>query len=256
MTMQTQLFNNQGLSLLSWNGFLKYFVFSKNKLSYYLFILVLQTPVIRALSEGVSPLFIYHPPNMINFFIEQQMVEGEQDSGFCGKDLFSLYDCNGPLLVSNDFLQESSNGIGDEKTKSTRKSKINGNIHGLIWPLKGRITSKFGPRWGRFHKGIDISAPRGRKIIASQTGTVEFRGWIRGYGNIIIINHGTYKTAYAHLSRYHVLLEQKVSKGQVIGQVGNTGNSFGEHLHFEVRDLKDNPMNPLSYLPSRSPYYS
>jgi len=119
---------------------------------------------------------------------------------------------------------------------------------GLIWPVNGPVTSPFGYRWGRLHAGIDIGVPYGTPIHAAAAGTVVLAGWTGGYGNYTCIDHGGgLATCYAHQSSYAVSGGAQVSQGQVIGYVGNTGHSFGPHLHFEVR-INGNPVDPLGYL--------
>jgi len=121
------------------------------------------------------------------------------------------------------------------------------SAHGLIWPVSGPVTSGFGMRWGRLHAGIDIAVAYGTPIHASAAGTVIFAGWMGGYGNFVIIDHGGgLATAYAHQSSIAVG-GGSVSQGQVIGYVGSTGHSFGPHLHFEVR-VNGSPVDPLGYL--------
>jgi murein DD-endopeptidase MepM/ murein hydrolase activator NlpD len=118
---------------------------------------------------------------------------------------------------------------------------------GFIWPVSGPITSGFGWRWGRMHEGIDIGAACGTPIRAAASGTVVYAGWMDGYGNIIVIDHGGgFATAYGHQSALYVG-GGSVSQGQVIGAVGSTGHSTGCHLHFEVR-VNGTPVNPLNYL--------
>jgi murein DD-endopeptidase MepM/ murein hydrolase activator NlpD len=119
---------------------------------------------------------------------------------------------------------------------------------GLIWPVSGPVTSPFGYRWGRLHAGIDIGVPYGTPIHAAASGMVVLAGWTGGYGNYTCIDHGGgLATCYAHQSSYAVSSGAVVSQGQVIGYVGNTGHSFGAHLHFEVR-INGNPVDPLGYL--------
>jgi len=117
----------------------------------------------------------------------------------------------------------------------------------FAWPVSGaKISSYFGKRWGRTHKGIDIVG--GRSIMAADNGTVEFVGTKSGYGNAIIINHNNgFKTLYGHLKSINVKKGQVVSKGDVIGIMGSTGRSTGTHLHFEIH-LNGSIRNPLSYL--------
>jgi murein DD-endopeptidase MepM/ murein hydrolase activator NlpD len=120
---------------------------------------------------------------------------------------------------------------------------------GLIWPVRGPVTSGFGYRWGRLHAGIDIGAGTGTPIHAAKAGVVAFAGVMSGYGNVIVINHGGgFSTLYAHQSRLGASDGQEVSQGQVIGYVGSTGHSTGPHLHFETR-VNGNPQDPRRYLP-------
>jgi murein DD-endopeptidase MepM/ murein hydrolase activator NlpD len=119
---------------------------------------------------------------------------------------------------------------------------------GFIWPVSGPVTSTFGWRWGRMHEGIDIAVPSGTPIRAAASGTVISAGWLGGYGNLIVIDHGGgLATAYAHMSGYAASTGLPVAQGQTIGYVGSTGHSTGPHLHFEVR-VNGFPVDPLSYL--------
>lgn len=120
----------------------------------------------------------------------------------------------------------------------------------LIRPVSGTVTSRFGGRWGRTHKGIDIGAPKGTSIKAAAAGTVisASYGYNGGYGNYMVISHGNgVETAYGHCNTLSVKVGQKVSQGQVIGTVGNTGRSFGNHLHLEIR-VNGVAQNPQNYL--------
>lgn len=115
-------------------------------------------------------------------------------------------------------------------------------------PSRGSISSNFGRRWGRAHKGVDIAGPTGSPIYAADGGTVSFAGWSNGYGLCVIINHGNgYQTLYGHSSKLLVKAGQKVSKGERIANVGSTGRSTGPHLHFEVR-INGAQQNPLKYI--------
>jgi len=122
----------------------------------------------------------------------------------------------------------------------------------MIWPVNGPITGAFGEqRPGHIHAGIDIAAPNGTPIHAAQAGKVVLMqgvGASGGYGNYTCVQHtATMSTCYAHQSRFGTSMGASVSQGQVIGFVGNTGHSFGNHLHFEVR-INGTPVSPLSYL--------
>lgn len=115
-------------------------------------------------------------------------------------------------------------------------------------PARGRLTSRFGWRWGRNHDGIDVAAKIGTPIYAADGGTVSFSGTQSGYGKVVIINHGNgLQTVYGHNSKNVVSKGDKVYKGQKIAEVGNTGRSTGPHVHFEVRK-NGKAVNPLSYV--------
>jgi murein DD-endopeptidase MepM/ murein hydrolase activator NlpD len=122
---------------------------------------------------------------------------------------------------------------------------------GLIWPIEGTITSPFGYRWGRMHEGIDIAAAEGTPIMAAASGTVvlmQSEASSGGYGNYTCIDHGGgLSTCYAHQSSFATSEGASVSQGELIGYVGNTGHSYGAHLHFEVR-IEGVPTDPLGYL--------
>lgn len=121
----------------------------------------------------------------------------------------------------------------------------------FLWPLDGtqKVSSPFGMRWNRHHKGIDIPSAKGTPIYAAKSGKVIYRGYHkRGYGNVIIIEHeGGIRTVYAHASKTIVKKGKFVEKGQLIGYVGRTGKSTGSHLHFEI-NLDGEYVNPLDYL--------
>jgi murein DD-endopeptidase MepM/ murein hydrolase activator NlpD len=118
---------------------------------------------------------------------------------------------------------------------------------GFVWPVGGPVVSPFGWRWGRMHEGIDIGAGYGTPIAAAASGTVIYAGWMGGYGNLIIVDHGGgIATAYAHQSSFAVG-GGPVSQGQTIGHVGCTGHCYGPHLHFEVR-VNGSAVDPLGYL--------
>ena len=119
---------------------------------------------------------------------------------------------------------------------------------GFIWPVSGPVVSPFGMRWGRMHEGIDIGAASGTPIRAVASGRVIHTGWMGGYGNLVVIDHGRgLATAYAHASSIASSVGQAVSQGQVVSYVGCTGHCFGPHLHFEVR-VNGSPVDPLGYL--------
>lgn len=114
-------------------------------------------------------------------------------------------------------------------------------------PIWGRITSRFGRRWGRLHSGIDLAAPIGAPIRAAASGQVTFSGWNGGYGWFIKLNHGKFRTNYGHLSKIMVRKDSYVQEGDLIGLVGSTGRAFGSHLHFEI-EINGVKVDPILYL--------
>ncbi len=144
--------------------------------------------------------------------------------------------------------QASHSGSG-----STGGTKINGTGR-FTWPVPGyyKVSSAFGSRWGRSHKGIDIIGSHGTvygaTIVAADSGTVILSKYYSGYGNCVMIDHGNgYVTLYGHMKAPSALrVGQGVSKGQVVGYVGATGNVTGPHLHFEIR-VNGSATNPMAY---------
>lgn len=148
-------------------------------------------------------------------------------------------------ILSEKIIKEPKTQIIVKGTKEPPPKKGTGTFS---YPTRGSISSRYGQRWGRAHTGIDIAAPYGSAVKASDGGVVIFVGWEGGYGKLIKIDHGAnFVSYYGHLSKYNVKVGQKVYKGQTIGSVGSTGNSTGPHLHFEIR--KNGVVkNPLTYL--------
>jgi murein DD-endopeptidase MepM/ murein hydrolase activator NlpD len=119
----------------------------------------------------------------------------------------------------------------------------------MSMPIDAVITSEFGPRWGREHRGVDFESAIGVPIHAARAGVVIEAGWLDGYGQVTVIDHGGgVTTLYAHQSVQHVGPGQAVERGESIGAVGVTGNSTGPHLHFEVH-VNGAAVDPRGYLP-------
>jgi murein DD-endopeptidase MepM/ murein hydrolase activator NlpD len=119
---------------------------------------------------------------------------------------------------------------------------------GFVWPCEGVVVSGFGVRWGRMHEGIDIACAYGAPVHAAAAGTVIYAGWMQGYGNLVVLDHGNgISTAYAHASAILVSVGQSVGQGEEVSLVGATGHATGPHLHFEVR-VNGVAVDPLSYL--------
>jgi len=122
---------------------------------------------------------------------------------------------------------------------------------GYIWPAKGVLTSGYGVRWGRMHKGIDIAGPIGTPVVAAADGEVVSAGWNSGgYGNLVKVRHPDGSlTLYAHNNRILVRTGERVTKGQQLSEMGSTGFSTGPHLHFEVHPQGGRAVNPIAFLP-------
>jgi len=144
-------------------------------------------------------------------------------------------------------LSKGSSGRASRSSDGGFDGKVSGA--GLVWPVRGAVTSEYGYRWGRQHAGIDVGAGTGAPIRAAKAGSVIHAGGLGGYGNAVILDHGGgFTTLYAHQSRLGTSEGQQVTQGQVIGYVGSTGNSTGPHLHFETR-VDGSAQNPRRYLP-------
>ncbi len=137
-------------------------------------------------------------------------------------------------------VQHSTDDTTDVSAKPTDDGFVN--------PACGVLTSAFGSRRGRRHTGIDIGADSGSDILAAADGTVTFSGYADGYGNYLIIDHGNgVQTAYGHCSKLIAKKGDAVKRGDKIACVGNTGNSTGPHLHFEIK-INDEFVDPLDYV--------
>jgi len=160
----------------------------------------------------------------------------------------------------NTFLRQLSEDVNLEEVRqqellhSLRDNRELLASMPSIWPVQGFLTSRFGTRvspfTGRrdFHKGLDISARAGTPIVAPAAGTVIFAGVDGAYGNALRIRHGAgITTLYGHMQRLAVKNGQSVSRGTIIGYVGNTGRSTGPHLHYEVL-LNGVNVSPLRYI--------
>lgn len=139
--------------------------------------------------------------------------------------------------------------VASAKGVNTSSQRVSLGIN-IIQPVSGVVTSRFGARWGKSHKGIDIGAPKGTavKAVAGGTVTLSSYGYNGGYGNYVIVSHGNgVETVYGHCSSLTVKVGQKVSQGQTVATVGSTGRSTGNHLHLEIRTsgVAQNPQNYL-----------
>jgi murein DD-endopeptidase MepM/ murein hydrolase activator NlpD len=153
--------------------------------------------------------------------------------------------------IAADLRSKIQATVADASSSSSSGTAPSTGNGTMIWPIDGTLTSPFGPRWGRVHEGLDISAPGGTPIKAAASGTVilmQSEAESGGYGLFTCVDHGGgLSTCYAHQSAFGTSVGAAVSQGDVIGYVGNTGNSFGDHLHFETR-VDGVAQDPLGYL--------
>ena len=181
---------------------------------------------------------------------------GENDNGLGGPLELDAAESAEGLLQGKDLARQSRDlqTPGGEEVRARAKEASSLGRKPSGWPVRGRVSSPFGPRKSPFskrqifHEGIDIAAPSGTPVLASAAGTVVTACYNAGYGNLVVIDHGDgYQTAYGHNSKLFVKAGQKVKKGQKIANVGSTGRSTGPHLHYEVR-LNGKPVNPRKYM--------
>ncbi len=167
--------------------------------------------------------------------------------------LASIQSDRDSTLAEIDALEQQSAALAERIREAQRRSSVTPIVVSpgsgtLGWPVSGPVTSGFGMRWGRMHEGIDIGVGVGTPVRAAATGTVIYAGWMGGYGNLVVVDHGNgLSTAYAHNSSLAVSVGQSVSAGEVVSYSGNTGNSTGPHVHFEVR-VDGSAVDPLGYL--------
>jgi murein DD-endopeptidase MepM/ murein hydrolase activator NlpD len=156
------------------------------------------------------------------------------------------------LLIPGSYTYASLGG--SESAKGSAIWNVPRASRQFAWPLwSGTVTSGFGMRHGTMHDGVDIAAPVGTVVHASDSGTVVFVGKLNGYGNTVIVRHSdNYVTVYGHNSRILVSEGSSVARGQNIAEVGTSGRTTGPNLHFEVR-YDNHAYNPLSYLAPPGP---
>ncbi len=209
---------------------------------------------VREFDDRLKVMLNLEPEHQISY----HPVGGPTDSTLSGSYPF----------YSQEMLARKMHSFIDQLSTNTRLEEIRQQeiIHAIqsqndllsstpsIWPAQGWISSEFGYRNSPFtgrrelHQGLDISAPRGTPIYAPADGKVTFSGNDGAFGVTLTINHGRgITTRYAHLQRYVAEKDQDVSRGQLIGYVGNTGRSTGPHLHYEVR-VNNVPVNPKRYI--------
>jgi len=143
---------------------------------------------------------------------------------------------------------QAAQALSESRYTSYSMPARTASASGFIWPVHGVVTSTFGWRWGRMHEGIDIAVASGTPVVSAAAGTVIVAGWMGGYGYLVVVDHGNgIATAYGHNTNVTVSAGQTVGQGQLIAYSGNTGNSTGPHVHFEVR-VGGAAVDPFGYL--------
>lgn len=165
------------------------------------------------------------------------------------KRINRIYDVRKVKAGRKLFIPGAKKVLKVKKVSSKRKVASIKGRGSFIWPLKGKLTSRYGIRKNQKHDGIDIAAQKGSAIRAAASGKVIFSGWgPTGYGKMVIIKHKQkWVSIYAHNYKNLVKKNHKVKKGEKIALVGTTGRATGPHLHFELRNNKE-PVNPLYHL--------
>jgi murein DD-endopeptidase MepM/ murein hydrolase activator NlpD len=190
--------------------------------------------------------FLVDSKNSIKLLSKKYSVNSEE--------IYNLNNIGNNFIKNYYFIPYSDEYLKElENKKIERNSVINGEEE-FIWPIEDifKISSVLGFRYGKFHPGLDIPAYAEKPVLAAMEGLVILSGYTDGYGRTIIIEHkNNFITRYAHNYANFVKKGDFVKKGQIIGLSGSTGNSTGNHLHFEVR-CKDIPMDPLDFLPQKN----
>ena len=170
-----------------------------------------------------------------------------------GMEMESLEDLKQELLAMDQKLNEQAASMQALMSDVDRQLAIN-NAKPDMWPIEGKISSKFGYRKNpfgagvEFHNGLDIANKTGTKIYAAGTGVVTFAGYKSSWGNLVMISHGYgYVSIYAHCSEILVKEGQEVEKGDLIATVGSTGRATGPHVHYGIQ-LDGEWIDPLSVL--------
>jgi murein DD-endopeptidase MepM/ murein hydrolase activator NlpD len=156
-----------------------------------------------------------------------------------------------PARTNTATGANSAAGVQFAAALDSAVSAQQGGDSAWVVPVKGKLTSNFGHRWGTHHAGIDIAAPTGTPVRAASGGIVKKASWDGGYGNAVVIDHGNgVLTRYAHNSELVVKPGQRVKPGDLIAKVGSTGDSTGPHVHLEVQ-IDGKKVDPMPWLKAR-----
>jgi murein DD-endopeptidase MepM/ murein hydrolase activator NlpD len=180
-----------------------------------------------------------------------QVVRARNATGITERILQSLWGSVGPEGSRQSGIESPAGSAATSSAGPSARPAASGS---LAWPASGQLSSHFGSRWGRHHKGIDIANAIGTPIVAAADGTVAFAGWTDGgYGYLVEILHPDgVRTLYAHNSQLLVDTGDVVKRSQTIALMGDSGHSTGPHLHFEVVPPGSQAVNPLNRLSNPS----
>lgn len=224
--------------------------------------------VMTKLAESAKNIYRVYEVADLNNEEDKIYVNTMEEAEEIVQNLKETYSEIEPDLVINTMYLENVDEVNEEniqiakekmtqelqtelEEKQEKDSKTVNGIYLACVPVTGRITSRFGANErvrNHTHKGIDIGAAGGTPIYAAAGGTITYSGWESGYGYLVIIDHGNgVETYYGHCSKLYVSKGQQVNAGDKIAAVGSTGNSTGNHLHFEIR-LNGAQVNPQKYV--------
>lgn len=224
--------------------------------------------VMTKLAESAKNIYRVYEVADLNNEEDKIYVNTMEEAEEIVQNLKETYSEIEPDLVINTMYLENVDEVNEEniqiakekmtqelqtelEEKQEKDSKTVNGIYLACVPVTGRITSRFGANESvrdHTHKGIDIGAAGGTPIYAAAGGTITYSGWESGYGYLVIIDHGNgVETYYGHCSKLYVSKGQQVNAGDKIAAVGSTGNSTGNHLHFEIR-LNGAQVNPQKYV--------
>lgn len=213
---------------------------------------------VKESNENISSVNIKNKITYVKKFVSLDSVDNIENvvnkllSEKQGESLIALNivnkDNNLTLLTDAPNNKEANKSIKNEKT-----APVSSNVWTFSIPTKGVISSAFGMRYhpilgyNKMHTGVDLAAPTGTPILSPFDGVVSFSGVMDGYGNTIVLKNGNMEVYFGHCSQLLVKVNQQVHIGDVIAKVGNTGQSTGPHLHFEVR-VNGKPQDPMKYV--------
>ncbi len=209
-------------------------------------LVTVQTTEIAQYKEAIPYEIAYE--NTGSLYKNEQTVKSKGTNG--EKDVVAEIVRNNGIEVSRKEISTTilSQPVSQVVLVGTKEPPPLIGTGNFVYPVRGTLTSRYGTRWGRLHSGIDLAAPIGTKIKASDGGEVTFSGYNGSLGYMVAIDHGGGRvTWYGHCSKLYVKKGERVYQGQHIANVGNTGRSTGPHLHFEVH-INGKAKNPLNYL--------